>query len=363
MPELIPRERSACRFDLVALGEVMLRLEPGAGRIRTARSFHVWEGGGEYNVARGMRRCFAQRTAIVTALADNDIGRLVENLVLTGGIDTSLIRWKPYDGIGRRMRNGLNFTERGFGVRGAKGISDRGHTAAAALRPGDIDWEWIFNDLGVRWLHTGGIFTALSDTAAEVAHEAMVVARRSGTLVSYDFNYRPSLGEAIGDPDQAQRVNRRLAENVDVVIGNPEDFAGALGLATADIPSHMPAAERFRRMLPEVLSAFRNFSVIATTLRHVRSASSNDWGAIAWSDGQIAEATMRPGLDIFDRVGGGDSFATGLIYGLLERKDLCIAVELGAALGALAMTTPGDTPSATVAEVEALGAATSDRGR
>jgi 2-dehydro-3-deoxygluconokinase len=354
MSVLTVRDPTECRFDLVALGEVMLRLDPGASHIRTARTFRVWEGGGEYNVARSLRRCFGQRTAIVTALADNEIGRLIEDLIGTGGVDTSLVRWEPYDGIGRRVRNGLNFTERGFGARGAKGISDRGHTAIAALRAGDIAWDRVFSDLGARWLHTGGIFAALSESAPRVAEEAMAAAHRSGTLVSYDFNYRASLEQGIRDRGQAQMINRRLAEHIDVVIGNEDDFANSLGLPIGDAPADLPPAERFRRMVERVIKIFPNFTVVATTLRHVRSASSNDWGAIAWSGGQFAEATVRPGLDILDRVGGGDSFACGLIYGLLERKDLSSAVELGAALGALAMTTPGDTPVATHPEVEAL---------
>jgi 2-dehydro-3-deoxygluconokinase len=354
MSVLTVRDPTECRFDLVALGEVMLRLDPGATRIRTARTFQVWEGGGEYNVARSLRRCFRQRTAIVTALADNEIGRLIEDLILAGEVDTSLVRWAPYDGIGRRVRNGVNFTERGFGVRGAKGVSDRGHTATAALRAGDIAWDQLFGDLGARWLHTGGIFAALSSTAPSVAEEAMAAAHRFGTVVSYDFNYRASLGQGIRDQRQTQALNRRLAEHVDVVIGNEDDFANSLGLPIVQTPHDLPAAEKFRRMVGQVRQVFPNFAVVASTLRHVRSASSNDWGAIAWSGGQFVEATVRPGLDIFDRVGGGDSFACGLIYGLLERKDLSSAVELGAALGALAMTTPGDTPVATQAEVEAL---------
>src|SRR5919201_3600079 len=205
------RPADECAFDVVALGEVMLRFDPGEDRIRRARSFLVWEGGGEYNVARGLRRCFGLRTAVVTALCDNDVGRLVEDLILQGGVDPRFIRWVPYDGVGRAARNGLNFTERGFGVRGALGVSDRGHTATSALAPGDVDWELIFGELGVRCLHTGGIFAALSPSTAEVAEEAMRAARAHGTIVSYDLNYRPSLWKARGGQQEAQAVNRRLA--------------------------------------------------------------------------------------------------------------------------------------------------------
>src|SRR5680860_1306068 len=187
MADLSIRPASECRFDVVSLGEVMLRLDPGEGRIRTARSFRAWEGGGEYNVARGLRRAFGLRAAIVTALADNEIGRLVEDFILTGGLDTSFIRWVPYDGIGRVVRNGLNFTERGFGVRGAVGVSDRGHTAVSQLKPGDVDWDHLFGQLGVRWLHTGGIFAALSESTAQTVIAAVEAAHRHGTVVSYDL--------------------------------------------------------------------------------------------------------------------------------------------------------------------------------
>lgn len=351
------RPADECRYDLVALGEVMLRLDPGEGRIRTARQFRVWEGGGEYNVARGLRRAFGLRTAVVSALADNDVGRLVEDLILQGGVDPSWIRWTPYDGIGRTVRNGLNFTERGFGVRGAVGVSDRGHTAVAALAPGDIDWDALFGELGVRWFHTGGIFAALSPTTADVALEAMQAARRHGTVVSYDLNYRPSLWKDIGGPEAAQRMNRRIVEKVDVLIGNEEEFTAALGMPVYGVNAHMTDLDTgaFREMIESLVVEFPHLQVVATTLRGVRSATVNDWSAIAWSKSTgFVEATARPGLEILDRVGGGDSFVSGLAYGLLEEQDLQLAVELGAAHGALAMTTPGDTSMANLAEVRAL---------
>ena len=351
------RDAAQCRYDAVSLGEVMLRLDPGDGRVRTTRQFQAWEGGGEYNVTRGLRRCFGLRTAVVTAFADNEVGRLVEDFILQGGVDTSLIRWVPYDGIGRTVRNGLNFTERGFGVRGAVGVSDRGNTAASQLRAGDIDWDHIFGTLGARWLHTGGIFAGLSDTTPDVVEEAMAAAKRHGTIVSYDLNYRPSLWKAIGGKQRAQEVNQRLARYVDVMIGNEEDFTACLGFAVPDTAEDLSALEaaNFQKMITEATAAYPNFAVVATTLRGVRSATVNDWGAIAWSAATgFVEATHRPGLEIFDRVGGGDSFASGLVYGLLTTGDLTRAVEYGAAHGALAMTTPGDTSMATLAEVEAL---------
>ena len=350
------RPAADCRYDAVALGEVMLRLDPGEGRIRSAREFRAWEGGGEYNVARGLRKCFGLRTAVVTALADNEIGRLVEELVLAGGVDTRYLRWVPYDGTGRSVRNGLNFTERGFGVRGAVGVSDRGHTAASQLRPGDVDWDHLFGVEGVRWLHTGGIFAALGEHTADVALAAMTAARRHGTVVSFDLNYRPSLWQSVGGPRRAREVNRRLVEQVDVLLGNEEDFTAALGFEVPGVDENLTTldAAAFEAMIEQVVAELPHLWVVATTLRAVRSAGRNDWGAVGWSDGVLHRATDRPGLEILDRVGGGDSFASGLAYGLLQGHDVATALEYGAAHGALAMTTPGDTSMATLAEVERL---------
>ena len=366
MTDLDLRPADECRYDLVALGEVMLRLDPGESRIRTARSFTAWEGGGEYNVARGLRRCFGLRTAVVTALADNAVGHLVEDLILQGGVDTSHLRWTEYDGIGRRVRNGLNFTERGFGVRGALGVPDRGHTAIAQLTPGDVDWDHLFGELGARWFHTGGIFAALSENSAAVAAEAMDAARRHGVKVSYDLNYRPSLWQDIGGLARAQEVNSALAPLVDVMIGNEEDFTAGLGFEVPGVDPDLTelSTEGFKAMIEQVAASYPNIAVVGTTLRAVRTATVNDWGAIAWSREEgFAEATTRPGLEILDRVGGGDSFASGLVYGLLSGRTILKAVELGAAHGALAMTTPGDTSMATLQEVEALVAGAGARVR
>jgi len=347
------RPAAECRYDALSLGEVMLRLDPGEERIHTTRNFRVWEGGGEYNVARGLRRAFGLRTGVVTALVDNAVGRLVEDCILAGGVDP-VITWVPGDGVGRTVRNGLNFTERGFGVRGAVGVSDRGLTAISQLKADDVDWDHLFGTLGTRWLHTGGIFAALSETSAETALAALQAAKRHGTVVSYDLNYRPSLWKSIGGQARAQEVNRELARYVDVMIGNEEDFTASLGFEVAGVDDNLSSLEvgAFAAMIAEVSRAYPNFQVIATTLRTVHSASDNDWGAIAWSpESGLVEATMRPHLEILDRVGGGDSFASGLVYGLLEGADLQTAVEYGAAHGALAMTTPGDTTMATRAEV------------
>jgi 2-dehydro-3-deoxygluconokinase len=343
-------------YDLVALGEIMLRLDPGEGRVRTTRQFNVWEGGGEYNVARGLRRCFGLKTAICTAFADNDVGRLLEDFILQGGVATDLIRWVPFDGVGRTVRNGLNFTERGFGVRGAVGISDRGHSAASQLKAGDFDWDHIFGKLGARWFHTGGIFAALSDTTPGLVLEAVQAARKHGVVVSYDLNYRPSLWKSIGGPKRAQEVNREIARHVDVMLGNEEDFTACLGFQVEGADEHLSRIDMtaFKQMIGKAVQAYPNFKVAATTLRAVKSATRNDWGAICWAGGQFYEAPNRPDMEILDRVGGGDSFASGLIYGLMQFNDARKAVEYGAAHGALAMTTPGDTSMASLKEVESL---------
>jgi len=353
MAKLNLKPKRECMWDLVSLGEVMLRLDPGDERISTTRHFRAWEGGGEYNVARGLKRCFGMDTAIVTVLADNPVGRLVEDLMLQGGVSQKYVRWVPFDGVGRTVRNGLNFTERGFGIRPALGCSDRGHTAVSQLRPGEIDWAQIFAKDGARWFHTGGIFCALSETAPLVAQEAMEAAKRAGTVVSYDLNYRASLWKSIGGKAKAQETNRRLASLVDVMLGNEEDFTAALGFPVSGLDEHHSRLETtgFKQMIERVVKEYPSLAVIATTLRHAMTATRNDWGALCYYDGKFYDAPVRENLEIYDRVGGGDSFASGLIYGFLSGKDPQWSVECGAAHGALAMTTPGDTTMATLAEV------------
>jgi len=344
------------RWDCLSLGEVMLRFDPGESRIHTTRQFQVWEGGGEYNVARGLRRCFGLRTTIATALADNPVGRLIEDLILQGGVDPSLLKWVPYDGVGRTVRNGLNFTERGFGVRAAAGCSDRGHTAISQVKPGDFDWEAIFGpENATKWFHTGGIFAALSASTAEVAAEAMDAARRHSTPISYDLNYRESLWKSIGGKAKAQEVNRELVRKVDLLLCNEEDFSAMLGVKIKGVSedfAELPIAG-YEEMLRKVVAAYPNLKLIASTLRTAHTASCNAWGAIALYEGRIVHAPQRE-IDIYDRVGGGDSFASGLIYGLLAGKPIDWAVRCGVAHGALAMTTPGDTSMASFAEVERI---------
>jgi len=351
------RSKEACRWDLVSLGEVMLRLDPGDVRVNTTRQFRVWEGGGEYNVARGLRRTFGMKTAVVTALADNSVGRLVEDLMLQGGVDLDYVKWVKYDGVGRSVRNGLNFTERGFGVRAAAGCSDRGHTAISQLKPGGVDWQTIFASEGARWFHTGGIFCALSETTPLVAKEAMQAAKAAGAGISYDLNYRPSLWQSVGGKARAQEVNRGLASLVDVLIGNEEDFSVALGFAVPGVDENLSKLDTagFRTMMDAVRREFPNVSLIAVTLRTAHTASRNDWGAIACDgSGNFYEVATRKDLEIFDRVGGGDSFASGLLYGLLSGQEVQWSLECGAAHGALAMTTPGDTSMATLQDVQNL---------
>jgi 2-dehydro-3-deoxygluconokinase len=340
-------------WDCVSLGEVMLRLDPGEDRIHTARTFRAWEGGGEYNVARGLRRCFGLKTAIATALADNPVGRLVEDLMLQGGVDLELLRWAAFDGVGRKVRNGLNFTERGYGVRAAVGCSDRGNTAISQVKPGDFDWGSIFGQgRGSRWFHTGGIFAALSDSTIEVAGEAMDAAQAAGTVISYDLNYRESLWKSIGGKTRAQEVNRALVKKVDVLFGNEEDFSAMLGMEIEGVGKDFDElpVESYAKMLRELSAAYPNLKVIASTLRTAHTASENAWGAIALHSGGIAHAAQRD-VDILDRVGGGDSFASGLVYGILADKGVEWAVRCGVAHGALAMTTPGDTSTASLGEV------------
>ena len=350
------RPASECRYDAVSLGEIMLRLDPGEGRIRTARSFRAWEGGGEYNVVRGLRRCFGLRSAVLTAFADNEVGKLMEDFILQGGVDTSYIKWAKTDGMGRICRNGLNFTERGFGIRGAIGCSDRANTAISQAKPEDFDLEGLFGRDGVRWLHTGGIYAALSEQSTETIVEVIKTAKKYGTVVSYDLNYRPSMWSAIGVKEKAQEVNKEIAKYVDVMIGNEEDFTACLGFEIEGNDENLKTLnlDGYRKMIGNAAKAYPNFKVVATTLRTVKTATVNDWSAICWADGEIYRSQEYKGLEILDRVGGGDSFASGLVFGLMETGDPQKAVEYGAAHGALAMTTPGDTTMASRNEVEAV---------
>lgn len=362
-PILDLKPASECVYDIVSLGEVMLRLDPGDHRIRTTHNFEVWDSGAEYNLARAMSKTFGQRGAIVTAFADNEVGRLLENIMGASGLDQRFVHWVPYDGIGKTARNGLNFAERGFGVRGAVGCVDRANTAISQLRPEDVDLDELFNRWGTRWFHTGGIMAGLSEQAANTTEAFMRAARDSGTVVSYDLNYRPSLWGAQGGLERCQEVNTRLAELADVIFGNEEDYSTCLGLPLPDDDSFTQLdVGAYEAMVDEAVRRFPNFAVVAVSLRQVRSASINDWGGLAWCDRDgFIHATWREGLEVFDRLGGGDSFASGIVYGLMVQDDLRLGLEYGAANGALAMTTPGDTTTATLAEIKKLASGGSAR--
>lgn len=349
---LVIKPAGETRWDLVSLGEVMLRFDPGEERISHTRNFRVWEGGGEYNVARGLRRCFGQRTSLVTVLADNPVGRLIEDLMMQGGVDLSHLRWVPYDGIGRAARNGVYFLERGAGLRGAMGMMDRGHTPISQLRAGEVDWDGIFEREGVRWFHTGGVMVALSEESPAVAREAMQAAKRHGVVVSFDCNYRPSLWKEQGGRQGSIEVNRSLMPFVDVLFGHEGDVAAVMGEASNGPPWHDEAS--YQEMAGRVVGDFANVKVIATTTRRPRTANRNDWSAFAYAEGDVIRSKPYLEMEIIDRVGGGDSFAAGLIYGLLEGKGMQWAIDCGVAHGALAMTTPGDSSMASLVEVERL---------
>ena len=355
MTELIIKPVSETKWDCVSFGEVMLRFDPGFGRVRNARSFQVWEGGGEYNVARAMRKCWGKRAAVVTALPKNDLGWLVEDFVMQGGVDMSHVIWRDFDGLGKNTRVGLNFTEKGFGIRPALGCSDRGHSAASQICPGEVNWEKLFGEEGVRWFQTGGIFAALASNTAEAVIEAVEIAKKYGTVVAYDLNYRASLWKSQGGKEAARRVNREIARYVDVMIGNEEDFTACLGFEVEGADEHLTHIETdsFKKMIQTAVAAFPNFKVAATTLRKATTATLNDWSALLYYQGELYQSMKRDNLEIYDRVGGGDGFASGLAYGFLEGKGPQAAVEYGAAHGALAMTTPGDTSMVRVKEVEA----------
>ncbi|GAA0526840.1 2-dehydro-3-deoxygluconokinase [Rhizomicrobium palustre] len=350
------RPASETKWDCVSLGEVMLRLDPGFGRIRTTRQFAVSEGGGEYNVARAFKKCWKKRASVVTALPDNDIGWLCEDLIMQGGVDTSHIIWREFDGIGRNTRVGLNFTEKGYGPRAALGCNDRGNSAASQIKPGEVNWDKLFGEEGVRWFHTGGIFAALAPNTSEVVIEAVQAAKKYGTIVAYDLNYRGQLWKSQGGKAGAQKINREIAKYVDVMIGNEEDFTACLGFEVEGMDEHISKIDpaNFKKMIATAVKEFPNFKVAATTLRNAKTASVNDWGAVIWAGGNFYEAPMRENLEIYDRVGGGDGFASGLAYGFMEGKGPQAAVEYGAAHGALAMSTPGDTSMVNYKEVEAV---------
>lgn len=342
------RDARSSRHDLLSLGECMVRLSPpGHGRIEFANTLEVWVGGGEYNVAYALAR-LGLRTGFVSRLVDNPVGRLVLNHGRTVGMDMSPVVVAPYDGVGKADRVGLNFTEVGTGVRASVTLYDRGHSAAMNLKPGMIDFKSIFGQ-GVRWLHTGGIFTALSEGTAGVVHEALAAAKQAGTVVSYDLNFRSKLWKSA----QAQKVTKALVPMIDCLIGNEEDFQKVLGFEVEGQDENLSALDTsaYKKMVEKVVKTYPNLKVVGTTLREVKSGLVNNWSAILWHDGKFYESRRYDDLEIEDRVGGGDGFSSGFAYGFLAGKTPQECVDLGAAHGALLQTTRGDTSQINLEEL------------
>jgi len=328
------------QHDLLSLGECMIRLSPpGHGRIEFANTLEVCVGGGEYNVAYALSR-LGLRTGFVSRLVDNPVGRIILNHGRAVGMDMSDVQMAKYDGVGRADRIGLNFTEVGTGVRASVTMYDRGHSAAMNMKPGQIDFKKLFGR-GVRWLHTGGIFAALSDGCAVVLKEALVEAKDAGTIVSYDLNFRSKLWTA----DKAQAVTKDLVPYVDCLIGNEEDFQKVLGFDVEGVDENLSALDTraYKQMVERVVKAYPNVKVVGTTLREVKSGLVNNWSAILWHAGQFYESRRYENLEIEDRVGGGDGFSSGFAYGFLAGKTPQECVDLGAAHGALLQTTRGDS--------------------
>jgi len=342
-----------CDLDLLSLGECMMRLSPpGHDRIETASYFQAYAGGGEYNVAYALAR-YGLRTAWIGKLVYNPIGAFIRNHAQASGMDFSEVLWEPYDGVGQENRVGLNFTEVGTGIRASVTMYDRGHSATMHMQPGEVDWNRIFNARGVRWFHLGGIFTALSDGCAAVSEEAMKAAHEAGTVVSYDLNFRSKLWTS----EQAIDVTRDLVKYIDVLIGNEEDFEKVLGFEIEGTDESYTSlqVENYKKMVSQVLETYPHLSVVGTTLREVLSGLLNNWSALFWYDGDFYHSNKFEKLEIEDRVGGGDGFCSGMIYGFLnDFDDPQEIVEFGAAHGALLQSTRGDTSVITVDEVQSV---------
>ncbi len=328
------KEKSSCKWDFVSLGELLLRFDPDDSRIADAREFKVWDGGAEYNIAANLRRVFSLNVSLISALNDNEIGRLAIGLARNAGVDTSNIDLKDTG------RNGIYFIERGFGSRAAASAFDRENTAISMSDARSFDWDKIFSNC-VRWFHTGGIFTGLSDTTPDAAMAAMKAARKSGSVVSYDLNYRDSLWRNRGGREASNELNRKLLAFADIVFG-AFDFDPTLDSFNAKAFSE--AAAKMQKQFP-------NIKAIVSTLRNTTSANRHDLSGVCYSNGMIFKGIVRNDIEVLDRVGSGDAFAAGYIYGILEGKGEQFAVDCGVSLGTLAMTTAGDVAAVTADEV------------
>ena len=354
------KSADTCKYDAVSLGEVMMRIDPGDVPTRRARFARLWHGGGETNVAEGLAACFGLRTAVVTALVDDGIGRNIENQLREAGVDTSHIIWFATDGKGKfstdqkgTLHNGINFTWSGKGVLPSLTEYYRAHTPVRELKPGDVDWEMLFT-AGVRWFHTGGIYTLISPTSSELAIEAVTRAGEAGTLRSFDLNYRSKVEP---DKERAHEINRLIVPQTDFLAGNQSDFEDALGYTTRKVGKEAPFEvwlAAYAEMLRAVAKDFPNLKLIGTQLRAAISADRINWGAVLYdvAGDQIHQATVRENVEIADRTGGGDSFVSGVAAALMSGKGLAEAVEWGAAHGICVQETPGDTTMVTQKDVE-----------
>jgi len=344
----IPKEGA---LDLLSLGALVHRLDPGIVPFRKATECKIHVSGGEFNVAANLADCFGLRTAIATAMVDYPIGDLIAERVRAMGVKAFYKRFKHNGVTGPNMAT--VYSDRGYGVRPPVVFYNRSNEAGALLKPGDFDWNSIFSE-GVRWFHSGGIFASLSETTGELILEAMKIAKKNGTIVSFDLNYREKLWNVWGGQKKAVETLSRIVENVDVLVGNEEDLQKGLGIPGPEVSAKSALdPKNFIDMIEKVVKKYPQVKVVATTLREVHSTNRHSWSAVAWVEGKTYVAPTCE-LDVYDRVGGGDGFAAGFFYGLLNGESPEEAVKLGWAHGALLTTTPGDTTMVSVEQVRAF---------
>ena len=349
---LLNIRQDQCQLDFLSLGSVVHRLDPGVLPFRRCKSLEVHVSGGEYNAAANLASCFGKQTGVATAMVDNGIGELVQSRIREMGV-RPFYKHFEHDGV-RGPNIATVYSDRGQGVRPPVVFYNRANEAGALLKPGDFDWQSIFAG-GVRWFHSGGIFAALGGQTADLIVEGMQAARSSGTITSFDLNYRGKLWKTLdGGEARGREMMQTIAANVDVLIGNEEDLQKSLGIQGQDVEkSSKLDPQAFFSMIEQVKQQYPNVKAVATTLREVKSTNRHNWGAVLWLDGEtFVTPTME--LDVIDRIGGGDGFCSGLIYGLLSGRKPEEALRLGWAHGALLTTFPGDVSMATLPEVEAL---------